>query len=449
MRSEARFQNNGLRKVCRCSRRAWAKCEHSWYLNFRYRKGKHHRISLDKHAGKHLSKEQAKTLANDLRAAIQNGEYPPLTPSSVPLTTADVTFAELGEKWIARERQDRVDDWKSDRSRLARLAMLVLDDVPLGQRPIGRITADDLEEVFRQLESKLSGSTLNKYLQACMHLQRWAVRKGYLARPWFDPDNRPIHRQKGRRRVRRLEADVLDPHGKLLRPGEERRLLSAANPWMQRLIIAALETGCRRGELLKLQWRHVDMARGRIHLPADITKTDEGRTIVISGRLRAVLEMVRTNVVTGKDHDATAFVFGNGAGEPVGSPKKAWETIVLRAHGVKPAWIACRTGKGRRLSPECRQQLAAIDLHWHDLRHEAGSRWIEAGWPIHHVQQMLGHADLKQTSTYLNATLSGIEDSMRRLDEARALQSVAHEAETEHRPVCNDDQQTEANTTIN
>ena len=53
---------------------------------------------------------------------------------------------------------------------------------------------------------------------------------------------------------------------------------------------------------------------------------------------------------------------------------------------------------------------------------------------------MLGHADLKQTSTYLNATAKGIEDSMRKLDEQRAiLQSVAIEAEIEHRPECNDD----------
>ena len=65
-------------------------------------------------------------------------------------------------------------------------------------------------------------------------------------------------------------------------------------------------------------------------------------------------------------------------------------------------------------------------MHWHDLRHEAGSRWIEAGWPIHHVQQMLGHADLKQTSTYLNATVSGIEASTRRMDLERGLlQSLA------------------------
>ena len=36
-------------------------------------------------------------------------------------------------------------------------------------------------------------------------------------------------------------------------------------------------------------------------------------------------------------------------------------------------------------------------------RNEAASRFVEGGWPLHHVQEMLGHSNLKQTSTYVNA----------------------------------------------
>ncbi len=39
---------------------------------------------------------------------------------------------------------------------------------------------------------------------------------------------------------------------------------------------------------------------------------------------------------------------------------------------------------------------------------------LEAGWPLHHIQHMLGHASLEQTSTYLNVEKSGLQDSMRR-----------------------------------
>ncbi|MEP6918433.1 MAG: tyrosine-type recombinase/integrase [Acidobacteriota bacterium] len=39
-----------------------------------------------------------------------------------------------------------------------------------------------------------------------------------------------------------------------------------------------------------------------------------------------------------------------------------------------------------------RAVLQAINLHFRDLRHEAGSRWLEAGMPLHHVEDRLGHA---------------------------------------------------------
>ena len=39
---------------------------------------------------------------------------------------------------------------------------------------------------------------------------------------------------------------------------------------------------------------------------------------------------------------------------------------------------------------------------------------LEAGWPLHHIQHMLGHASLEQTSTYLNVEKTGLQDSMRR-----------------------------------
>jgi integrase len=89
--------------------------------------------------------------------------------------------------------------------------------------------------------------------------------------------------------------------------------------------------------------------------------------------------------------------------------------------------------------PASRAALKRIDLHFHDLRHEAGSRFIEAGWPIHHVSEMLGHSSLEQTSTYLDVTRTGLHESMRRIDEEVArCKPVANEAETEHRRVCNE-----------
>jgi len=110
---------------------------------------------------------------------------------------------------------------------------------------------------------------------------------------------------------------------------------------------------------------------------------------------------------------------------------------VLKAHGHVPTWTCTKKTtkkKSGRLSLESRQAYAAIDLHFHDLRHEAGSRLLEAGWPLHEVQQMLGHANIQQTSTYLNATLNGLHKSMKKLDRTRRAVARKH-ARTS--PACN------------
>jgi len=200
-----------------------------------------------------------------------------------------------------------------------------------------------------------------------------------------------------------------------LAAGEEEKLLAAAPPRLQRLIVGALETGCRSGELFGLQWRDVNLARKEIRLPAAKTKDQEFRVIPISARLAAVLEMAKTDPA-GETFGPDDFVFGDEIGEQAKTAKKMWTTCVLKAHGLKPKWSGAN-----QLDAESAEHYRAIDLHFHDLRHEAGSRWLEAGIPIHHVQDILGHADVKTTSIYLNATATGLHESIRRFDEARQL----------------------------
>jgi integrase len=75
-----------------------------------------------------------------------------------------------------------------------------------------------------------------------------------------------------------------------------------------------------------------------------------------------------------------------------------------------------------------------IDLHFHDLRHEAGSRWLEAGMPLSHIKEILGHANISQTDTYLNAGRVALQDSMQRFD-ARRGKLVANDTPIEHQPL--------------
>lgn len=112
---------------------------------------------------------------------------------------------------------------------------------------------------------------------------------------------------------------------------------------------------------------------------------------------------------------ATAFVFGNEIGQQIKDVSRAWETAVLKGHGYTPIYTTTKA-----VSPESRKLLATIDLAFHDLRREAGSRWLEGGVPLHTIRDWLGHTSIAQTSTYLSGTTIAQHDAMRRFEARRA-----------------------------
>ncbi|MGB2716506.1 MAG: tyrosine-type recombinase/integrase, partial [Vicinamibacterales bacterium] len=158
--------------------------------------------------------------------------------------------------------------------------------------------------------------------------------------------------------------------------------------------------------------------------------------VPVSARLRSILEM-RRNGADGEPNPPDAYVFGDPAtGQRVRSFKRAWEKAVLRAHGVKPRCIQKVIGERKvwtsTLTPDCRAELHRINLHFHDLRREAGSRWLDSGVvPLTAIRDWLGHSNISQTSTYLECQVHGQNDVMRRFEERQAtLQKLATEAGT-------------------
>lgn len=426
---KTRHHNDGLRKLCGCSRRKWPKCTHPWHFNYKPRGGAAWRFSLDAEIGRRIKdKTEAETLAGTIRAAINAGTFVRAADgrkaaAAAPATPDALTLEAFGEKFVDnKSKPSGKKTWANDRYMFAQLSAFTLSDgARLGSKPLGAITEDDFEAFYGHLRTiGRAASTRNQYVQLLKTSCRWAVKKGYLARSPISDDS-TLKRTKIAQRARRLVADVLDKDGKLTEPGEERRLLDAAGKRLQSVIIAALETGCRRGELLSLQWADVDRPRGELRIRAVKAKDGEDRVLPISQRLASVLEMAKTDPA-GKDYKPEHYVFGE-VGQQVANIKRAWETAVLKAYGHEPAWHA------GSLAPASRAVLRSIDLHFHDLRHEAGSRWLEAGWPLHKVRDMLGHATIDQTDTYLNASRLGLQEEMRRFDGTRC-NPVANETDS-------------------
>jgi site-specific recombinase XerD len=100
-----------------------------------------------------------------------------------------------------------------------------------------------------------------------------------------------------------------------------------------------------------------------------------------------------------------------------------WETLLLLSHGIEPA---ARSRGQRRLE---REALRKINLHWHDLRHEALSRLADEGVPVHELQLLAGHANITTTQRYMNARANSLAESMRQARERRVDRLARHDEE--------------------
>jgi len=140
------------------------------------------------------------------------------------------------------------------------------------------------------------------------------------------------------------------------------------------------------------------------------SKTEVARIIPFEQGSR-LEKLLRRRAFLGQD----AYVFGEATdGQRVATFRSAWETLLLLASGIEPT----RRGRGQRLSN--RGDLARIDLHWHDLRHEALSRLADEGVPVHELQMLAGHASIATTQRSMNARANSLAESMHRARERRA-----------------------------
>ncbi len=342
-------------------------------------------------------------------------------------TLGNITLAGFIDKYLERCEPPVS---SNDRGCLHQFSAFVVDERTLGSTAIRSLTEDTVEVFLAALrKTGRAASTRNKFVQAVKTALRWATKKGYLDRnPIGDADG--LKREKHAKRDRRLVPDVVNADGAILAEGEERRLLGgrravASAPHHRRdrdvLPTWRIARACSGATSISrsVSWSCAPKRRAREDrrrpAVADLGAARGGARHGADGNGDAASEWVGP----GGERDVAAllarcYVFGDDAGLQVGNFKRSWETAVLKAHGYVPQW----TKTNKALTAASRAALEAIDLNFHDLRHEGGSRLLEAGWPLHHIQHMLGHANISQTSTYLNATRLGLHESMRRFDQS-------------------------------
>ena len=221
---------------------------------------------------------------------------------------------------------------------------------PLASVPLHKLSSIHVTDYRDSRLKVVSGTTVKKELQIISHSleigrKEWGINKKNVVLDVTKP-------REPRGRERRLEGD------------EERRLLEALsnsdNYWIRPLVELAIETGMRRGELLLLTWQNIDVKRRTALLP--ITKNGDSRTIPLSSKSIRILNYLPRHM--------------SGRLFPISS------------EALRGVW--------RRTT----NKLGIEDLRFHDLRHEATSRFFEKGLNVMEVAAITGHKDLRMLQRY-------------------------------------------------
>lgn len=252
-----------------------------------------------------------------------------------------------------------------------------------GECHIGQITKNLVRKYRkdRHEQKKLTDTTINRDLECLRHILFWAVDEGLLLA-------NPLARMR-MERERKRKRPVMSVE-------EEELLIPAAGPHLRPIIIAALDAGMRRGEILTQRWEDVDFARRLLLVTHSKTPEGEAREIPLTERLFNLLWERREN-------EGLIFTF---KGKPIYSIKTAWKAALRRA-GIRRS-------------------------RFHDLRHTFNSRLIECGIVREVRMSLMGHSlgDDPQ-ATYSHVELPPKREAIRKLELWRAeqLQQLAEQNE--------------------
>lgn len=198
-------------------------------------------------------------------------------------------------------------------------------------------------------------ATVNRELTVLRRMLSIAHREGWILRHPFSGSDTIISPSDETKRTR------------ILSRNEEELLLDACDENRSRLrpiVICALDTGMRRGEILSLRWQDVDLVNKRINIQAMNTKTLRARSVPITSRLLAEFGKLPRR-------DPADRVFG-----VTDTVKRSWATA---------------------------KRIAGIsNLKFHDLRHTCATRLVQGGLPIAEVSRILGHTSIATTFRYAN-----------------------------------------------
>jgi len=292
-----------------------------------------------------VTKTQARTLLEDRRRQVRLGQFD-MIKTKIP------TLMEFSGEYLAYVRnvvQKR--SWSRDELSLKHLNGF------FGDRRLSEITPKDIDDYKESRLASVAPATVNRELEVLKHsfnlADRWGkfFGKNPVSRAGMLPLNNQVER--------------------ILTCKEEERLLEVSPSHLGDIIICALNTGMRKGEVLSLRWDNIDLENGVITLQASNTKSKRIRKIPTNSTLRTTLLKLRLKT------SGSEYVFLSSDDKPY-----------TRQDSLNRVFIGALNHAGIK------------GLRFHDLRHTFATRAVESGCSIVALSKVLGHADIKTTMRY-------------------------------------------------
>jgi len=251
-----------------------------------------------------------------------------------------VTLAELTPKYLEFSKTNKSSKSYENDFYATKHLLGYFDSICLNE-----ISPDKIEDYKLKRVAKVEPVSVNKELNCLRAMLNRAVEWGMLKES-------PI------RKLRRYK----EPPGRVryLALEEIPRLLAVCAKHIIAVVIIALYTGMRKGEITRLRWRDIDGVNGFVHVES--SKNYERRDIPMSEEVKELF-----NGMTRGPEESKVFPM-------IGDFKKAWWSSLKRA-GI-------------------------TDFRFHDLRHTFASYLVMAGVSIMVVKELLGHKTLTMTLRY-------------------------------------------------
>jgi len=240
-------------------------------------------------------------------------------------------------------------------------------------KPLSEITPWHIEKWKAERRKGVEASTVNRHITVLKHMFKKAVE-------W------KLTRENPTTTLKRFEEN--EPPTRYLTEEESEPLLTACKeqegqPWLYPLVVLAIHTGMRQGELLGLRWENVDLSRRVITLR--MGKKLRFKTIPIDDTAMQIVE------------DLNDERFG--------------EHVLMYAWGrpLKQSYV------GRCFRNAC-EQAEITGFRFHDLRHTFGSHLTLAGVDLLTVSRLMGHKTTKMTERYTHLSLEHKAEAIAKLD---------------------------------